>query len=119
MCEPIIKILFVFVIGMIGFLVGLWAIAAINKCAYDPDSEECDEYQAHTVWHGLIYVFQVFIGTGDLSGTGQSLQDEPFAVLIMIIATIFGTIILTNLLIALMTTEYESVSEQAKREVIY
>ncbi len=37
----------------------------------------------------------------------------------MLLATIFGTIILTNLLIAKMTTAYESVEEQAKRQVIY
>lgn len=37
----------------------------------------------------------------------------------MVIATLFGTLILTNLLIALMTTEYENVQEKAKDEVIY
>ena len=34
------------------------------------------------------------------------------------IATIFGTLVLTNLLIALMTTEYEKVSERAAAEVM-
>eukprot|EP01084_Bolivina_argentea_P150327 262534_1 len=37
----------------------------------------------------------------------------------MVLATIFGALILTNLLIALMTTEYENVQEAAKGEVIY
>ncbi len=52
----------------------------------------------------ILNIFKYQIGTGDLSGTGQDITEEPFAVLLMIIATIFGTIILTNLLIALMTT---------------
>ena len=35
------------------------------------------------------------------------------------IATIIGTLVLTNLLIALMTTEYEKVSERAAAEVMF
>eukprot|EP01084_Bolivina_argentea_P289726 497567_1 len=34
MFSPIMKILFIFIIGVAGFLFGLWAITAINKCAY-------------------------------------------------------------------------------------
>ncbi len=73
MARPIMEILFIFIIGIAGFLYGLWAMTAINKCAYKTDEEapECDDYEAVTIFHGLIYVFQVFIGTGDLSGTGQ------------------------------------------------
>eukprot|EP01084_Bolivina_argentea_P150325 262530_1 len=46
-------------------------------------------------------------------------MQEPLAVIFMVGATIFGALILTNLLIALMTTEYEHVQEAAKGEVIY
>ena len=41
-----------------------------------------------------------------------------FSVCSVFIATMFGTLILTNLLIALMTTEYENVSERAAAEVM-
>ena len=37
----------------------------------------------------------------------------------MILATLFGALLLTNLLIALMATKYEDVEEVAKQEVIF
>eukprot|EP01084_Bolivina_argentea_P005108 9653_1 len=119
MLKPIVKILFIFIIAISGFLFALWTIASINKCEYNDESDGCDDYEAVSLWRGAVYVFEVFIGTGDLSGTGQAVDEEPFAILLMIMATIFGTIILTNLLIALMTTEYENVAEKAKSQVIY
>eukprot|EP01084_Bolivina_argentea_P022070 40994_1 len=119
MALPITKILFIFVLAMTGFLFGLWVITATHECAYDPNGESCSDYQMFTLWDGLIYVFQVFIGSGDLSGVGESSTENPFAVFIMVIATIFGTIILTNLLIALMTTQYENVQEKARSQIIY
>ena len=57
----------------------------------------------------------MFVGSADLSGV----NDEPIALVFVIIATIIGSLLLTNLLIALMTTRYENVEEEAKSEVIY
>ncbi len=68
--------IFLIYIPIIRFLFGLWSITAINKCAHGNDGNEdgeCDDFEVVTIFHGLIYVFQVFIGTGDLSGTGQGI----------------------------------------------
>ena len=92
---------------MIGILFGLWFIVLIN------DGESGD-FEVGSIGDGLKYVFQVFIGTGDLGGVG----DQTIGIIFMVGATFFGTLILTNLLIALMTTEYENVREKAKQEVI-
>merc|ERR1719464_1238808 len=64
---------------------------------------------------GLQYVFEVFLGTGDLSGVA----DDELSITFMVIVTLFGTLILTNLLIALMTTSYEVVQEAAHKQVIH
>ena len=42
---------------------------------------------------GLKYVFEVFVGTGDLGGVGG----QSTAIVFMVFATFFGTLILTNL----------------------
>eukprot|EP01083_Nonionella_stella_P109163 318001_1 len=96
---------------MAGFVFGLWLIAAANSCDDDCD----DDYEDTTIGDAIKYVFQVFIGTGDLGGV----VDESIAIVFMVIATLFGTLILTNLLIALMTTQYENLQETAKGEVLY
>ena len=114
MALEIVKFFSIFVVVMFGFLFGLWLITAANECI-DNNSDDCGDYAVNTIGEGLGYVFEVFIGTGDLSGVA----DEPIAIYFMVIATIFGTLILTNLLIALMTTEYEKVKDAAKGEVIH
>ena len=131
MATPIIRMVFIFAISMLGFLFGLWAMMGINQCAYQQPSadgefvttaapdDDCEDFELMPISRGLVYVFQVFIGAGDLSGTGQTIDEEPYGVIIMIVATIFGAIILTNLLIALMNNEYENVMEQAASEVAF
>jgi len=57
----------------------------------------------------------VFLGTGDLSGVA----DDQLSIAFMVIVTLFGTLILTNLLIALMTTSYEEVQDAADKQVIH
>ena len=104
------------VIMMCGFLFGIWFISAANQCDNaDADDDDCGDFEVEDLRGGLIYVFGVFIGTGDLGGVA----DESLGIAFMIIATLFGTLILTNLLIALMTTQYENVQEEAKYFVIY
>ena len=119
MLMEIYKFATIFLIIMIGFLFGIWLIIASNICYTDPDdasdADECDNFSVDTIPHGLRYIFEVFIGTGDLSGVAE----QGYAIVFMVVATFFGSLILTNLLIALMTTEYENVQEAAKQEVVY
>ena len=81
----------IYLVLMVGFLFGLWLMTAANYCAQpdDPDAYEiwvekygelCEDYRVNDLWEGLIYVFEVFISTGDLSGVVQ----EPIAILFMV-----------------------------------
>lgn len=60
MAVPIVKLLFIYALGMAGIIFGLWAILVINKCAYNPEDPECEDFQAATVLQTMVYVFQVF-----------------------------------------------------------
>ena len=119
MLIEILKFLSIFVVVMFGFVFGLWLINAANPCRSEERQEnhyhDCDDYELVTLGDTIQYVFSVFIGLGDLDGP----VNQSIAVFFMGAATVFGTIILTNLLIALMTTEYENVKDAAKGEVIY
>jgi len=108
MCIETIKFLIMYFIYIVGFWCGIWMIIIANSGDEDEDFEPEDR------WESLIYTLQVFIGTGDLNGV----VSQKIAQSYMVIATIFGTLILTNLLIALMTTKYEEVSEKAEAEVM-
>ena len=117
MTVEIVRFMYIYIIALLGFLFALWFVVISNKCA-DPEheeEEECNDYAVAGIWEGLSYVFQIFVTTGDLSG----IVDQPTAAVLMVFATLFGTLILTNLLIALMTTEYEKVQSKAKQEVIF
>ena len=128
MCISILKFLQIYIIVIVGALFGLWFIVTTNACSppdgvtheehfeNNPELEDiCNNYRVTTIPWGLIYIFEVFIGSGDLFGVGE----QPMGILFMVAVTLFGTLILTNLLIALMTTEYEEVQKQAQAEVIF
>ena len=100
MMQEISKFLFIFLVFIIAFLSGLWLISFDNECHVD-DAEDCEDYRVSDVVHGFLYVFEVFVGSADLSGAG----DDPFAIVFTALATLFGTLLLTNLLIALMATQ--------------
>eukprot|EP01083_Nonionella_stella_P141583 436629_1 len=112
MLFEILKFLVIFALMMSGFAFGLWLISAANSCRF---TQDCDDFEAETMEDVFKYIFQVFIGTGDLGGV----VDQGIAIVFMVLATIFGSLILTNLLIALMTTKYENVQEEAKGELTY
>jgi len=106
MVGEIIKFFLVFAIMIGGFLNGIWYISAANECEYvDANVDDCGDFELWDLRGGLIYVFQVFIGTGDLGGVA----DDGLGIIFMVLATLFGPLILTTLLIALMTTQYENV----------
>eukprot|EP01083_Nonionella_stella_P219995 787529_1 len=113
MLFEILRFLVIFVVMMFGVVFGLWLITAANSCQFTTD--DCDDFEAETMTDVFKYVFQVFIGTGDLGGVA----DQGIAIVFMVLATLFGSLILTNLLIALMTTKYENVQEEAKGELTY
>eukprot|EP01083_Nonionella_stella_P127007 384693_1 len=116
MTVQIFKFLYIYVVSMCGILFGLWFIVVANACNTTGGANDaCDNFAISELWFGLQYVFEVFIGTGDLSGV----SNQPLGIIFMVAVTFFGTLILTNLLIALMTTEYEAVQSQAKAEVIF
>ena len=104
MMLEITKFLFIFLVFIVAFLSGLWLISFANEC-HDDTADDCENFRVSDVVHGVLYVFEVFVGTADLSGVGE----DPFATVFMALATLFGTLMLTNLLIALMATQVRSV----------
>lgn len=63
---------------MVGFLFGLWLISAANDCrAEDPLDQDgdCDlDFELQTFAKTLKYLFQIFIGMGDMGGVvGQGI----------------------------------------------
>merc|ERR1719229_1708131 len=77
---------------MVGFVIGLWLIAAANECnapgAMDED-DDCDlDSEVDSLKHTIRYMFQVFIGTGDLGGV----VEQDIAILFMCGVTVFGTL---------------------------
>lgn len=67
-----------------------------------------------SLWWTFTYVFQLYTGANGMEDTGGYYQ-QIFSVVLIIV----GMLILMNLLIALMTTEYENVQEDAQKEVSY
>ena len=98
MAVEIAKFLFIFGVFLVAFQFGLWLITSTNQCADErfADEEECADYRVPTAIDGLQYVFEVFLGTGDLSGVA----DDGPSIIFMVCVTLFGALILTNLLIA-------------------
>ena len=118
MFAEIVKFLVILTITLFGFLFGLWFLIAANDCnSTNPeDEDDCDQdFEGQNLGRTLKYMFQVFIGTGDLGGV----VDQGIGIWFMLLVTVLGTLVLNNLLIALMTTQYENVQEDAKKFVIY
>jgi len=95
------KFLTMYLVIVIGFFCGIWFIMVDTQ----PGNE----------WHSFLYTFQVLIGRGDL----MDVIDHTIIQIYLLVATVFGALILTNLLIALMVTEYKRVSERAAAEVTF
>jgi len=103
-----VQFLVMYMVYVVGFYCGIWFIIIANS-----DDDNLD-YQPEGWWKTLLYTFQVFVGSQDITGV----VDQEIAQIFVWVTTIFGTLILTNLLIALMTTKYEEVSEKAEAEVM-
>lgn len=75
---------------MVGFVFGLYLISAANDCnAADPEDQhgDCDmDFEVSDFARTFKYVFQVFIGMGDLSGVVA----QGIAIFFMIAVIILG-----------------------------
>ena len=83
-------------------LLSTWCPHLITRLVFRLIIAEISDFGRRVVWFvaAVLYVFEVFVGT-DLSGLG----DEPLAIAFTGVAILFGALMLTNLLIALMATQ--------------
>ena len=108
MLQEIIKFGFIYVMMMIGVLFGLWFICGINT--HDDD----DAFWGKGLSGGFLLIFEIFIGTKEIS----EFELDATAAVYLVIASVFGTLVLLNLLIALMNAKYDQVQDQALANVM-
>ena len=60
MLKEIIKFLSLFIVIMVGFVMGLWIITAANACNNNSEGD-CADYEANTLPDVIEYIFQVNI----------------------------------------------------------
>eukprot|EP01083_Nonionella_stella_P314177 1130828_1 len=102
------RFLFVLILLLVGFVFGLYYIQG----GYD---------EAHTTsvqdWYfGFRYLFQLTVGAGDFSEINDLVEDQITAQIFTILYIVLSTILMMNLLIALMTNTFENVHSQARTE---
>merc|ERR1719242_721581 len=85
--------------------------AARFLAANDKRSSDLDDF-----WYGIFFTVAVFFG-GDDGAWSQS--GDTVSMIFMTLVGLFGTMLITNLLIAILTNEYERVSEQAAAEILF
>eukprot|EP01083_Nonionella_stella_P195767 720814_1 len=94
------RFMFVLFLILTGFVFGLYYIeGGYASNSYD----EFGGGQIHDWYEGFKYLFQLTVGVGDFSGTHPTVDEEITAQLFTILYIIFATILMMNLLIALMT----------------
>eukprot|EP01084_Bolivina_argentea_P214046 363427_1 len=107
----LVKFLAILLVLLIGFTFGLYYIQG----GYD-DAESADNTFE---WYiAFKYLFQLTVGAGDFSEIGD-IVDEVTAQIFTMIYIVFGTILMINLLIALMTTAFEDIHKQAVKESVF
>merc|ERR1719242_986277 len=110
----IVKVMTWEAVKFMGFmLVVLLALvfAARFLAANDKDSSDLDEF-----WYGIFFTVAVFFG-GDDGAWSQS--GDTVSIIFMTLVGLFGTMLMTNFLIAILTNEYERVSDQAAAEILF
>eukprot|EP01084_Bolivina_argentea_P286623 491712_1 len=105
----IVKFTAIFIIAMVGILFAIWCVAPVNRDEIDDDSP------INSIEDSIKFIFEVFIAGSDVS-LGE---DESIAYICMVVTTVFGGLILTNLLIALMNQQYESVQKEAQAHAVF
>eukprot|EP01084_Bolivina_argentea_P186908 322073_1 len=105
MMVEIVKFLSVAVVTIAAFTFGFYFIYGLENI---PDAEDSPQ----GFWPTILFSFELFIG-------GGTNDESTVGAVFTIILTVIGMLILTNLLIALMSTEYEKFQEIAQAEVSF
>lgn len=108
------RFLVVLALILVGFVFGFYYIQGGYQVPFEGD---VDVVQYAADWYtGFKYLFQLTVGVGDFSDIEDIVPDEITAQLFTILYIIFATILMMNLLIALMTTTFDNVYSQARTE---
>eukprot|EP01083_Nonionella_stella_P156890 508598_1 len=100
-------------------LYGLMMLAVLFALRFMGDKDD------PSAWNELLYIFQLFISfasindfdTGDDPDT-ESFEGNAWTTIYLVIATLFGTLLLFNILVALMVSKYEDAQDQADKDVM-
>ena len=102
------RFMFVLVLVLVGFVFGLYYIQG----GYLESEPSTDDW-----YKGFKYLFQLTVGVGDFSDIETDIvENEITAQLFTILYIIFGTILMINLLIALLVATFDNVYKQARTE---
>eukprot|EP01083_Nonionella_stella_P204526 745537_1 len=106
MFTEIVKFGTVACVVIAAFVFGFYFIYGLENIA----EEDAETETPVGFWETILFSFELFVGGGT--------NDESYVgAVFTIFLTVFGALILTNLLIALMTTKYENFQETAQKEV--
>eukprot|EP01084_Bolivina_argentea_P000247 478_1 len=114
MVQTLIKFLIMIIATFIGFVIGIMYIS--NG---DNNNSSGILHQFSTAQDTSEYLFELAVGIESLSTLELFSQNERIAQIFIALYIIITSILLLNLLIALMTTEYQMVQELAKEEAAY
>eukprot|EP01083_Nonionella_stella_P233942 823765_1 len=104
MAQEIFKFFSVAIVVIAAFTFGFYFIYGLEGIT-DEDTETPVGF-----WATILFAFELFIGGGT--------NDESYVgAVFTVVLTVCGALVLTNLLIALMTTKYEVFQETAQEEV--
>eukprot|EP01084_Bolivina_argentea_P247457 413992_1 len=102
------RFLFVLALVLVGFVFGLYYIQG----GYDSQHL----ISTRDWYDGFRYLFQLTVGAGDFSEIEHIVENQITAQIFTILYIVFATILMMNLLIALMTTTFENVYSRARTE---
>ena len=108
--QEVLKFGFVYLMTMIGVLFGLWFISG---------TDPIDDGDGTSLWDdgligGLFFIFEIFIGSNEVS----AFDTNAAATVYLVIASVLGTLVLLNLLIAIMNAKYEKIQDQAYADIM-
>eukprot|EP01083_Nonionella_stella_P113263 333812_1 len=110
MVATLVKFAIIFVILLIGFVVGL---------RYISTGDDVDEAVFSTLHHSSSYLLQLAVGITDLSIIDEFGRNHRIAQIYVSCFIVIASILLLNLLIALMATEFGAIRETARAESAY
>ena len=123
MMASIVRFSFFVLTVIIGFLFGLYYIDNIPHRDLDGEIEGTESFiGADGVYDHLLYLFASLVGMAEIESHLKVGSDDPMlevAQVYSIVFIIFGTILSMNLLIALMTAEFDRVRSRANTEYAY